>query len=142
MMPKRRPLVSTLTAVADVTLAYKKQLAADTQRSSVKAKAYPSQFETPQHAMRQAPSEGAARGASVRGAPTRSVRGRERKREGGQEWPGVRVEVGVVVWLEEGVEVIVWLGDGVSLGVGKMSAAGRHGRATPKRAEAGTVVWP
>ena len=47
--------------------------------------------------MRQAPSDEKASGASVRGAPTRSVRGRERKREGGQESPGVRVEVGVLV---------------------------------------------
>jgi hypothetical protein len=43
------------------------------------------------------------------------VWGSERKREGGQERPGVRVEVGVAVWLEEGVEVDVWLEEGVTL---------------------------
>ena len=46
--------------------------------------------------MRQAPSEAVAGGASVKGAPTRSVRGKARKREGGQERPGVRVVVGVL----------------------------------------------
>ena len=58
--------------------------------------------------MRQAPSEGTASGASVRGAPTRSARGRVRKREGGQEMPGVSVEIGVE-------EVDVWLGVGVAV---------------------------
>ena len=38
----------------------------------------------PQQAMRQAPSETVVRGASVRGVPTRSMRGMARKREGGQ----------------------------------------------------------
>ena len=101
--PKRRPLAMTLAAAVAVTLAYKKQLATGDQRSSVKAKTYPSQPGAPQQAMRQAPSEGTARGASVRGAPTRSVWGRAWKREEGQARPGVRVEVS----LEE--EVDVWL---------------------------------
>lgn len=65
----------------------------------------------PQQAMRQATSEGKARGASVRGAPTRSMRGRERKREGGHVRPGVRVKEGVTVWLGVEERVAAWLKD-------------------------------
>jgi hypothetical protein len=86
--PARRPLVMTLAGVVTVTLASIKQLASP-KRSSVKAKAYPSQPVAPQQAMRQAPSEETASGASERGAPMRSVRGSMRKREGGQAVPGV-----------------------------------------------------
>jgi hypothetical protein len=123
----------TLIAAIAVTLAYKKQLAAP-NRSSVKAKAYPSQPGAPQQAMRQAPSEETASGASVRGAPTRSVRGRERKREGGQERPGVRVEVGVAVvvavWLEDGDDVWFAEGDGVIRAISQqmLGIAQRKGR--------------
>jgi hypothetical protein len=123
----------TFAAAVAVMPENKKQLALP-KRSSVKARAYPSQFEIPQQAMRQAPSEGTVRGASVSGAPTRSVRGRERKREGGQERPGVRVKVGAVVWVEEGVTLEEGVMDGVSLG------DVRHGRATPERVEVGTLV--
>jgi hypothetical protein len=63
--------------------------------------------------MRQAPSEVVASGASVSGVPTKSVRGRARKREGGQDKPEVRVEVEEAVWLEEGVWVTVSLEEGV-----------------------------
>ena len=132
--PPWRPLLIILAGVLDETFASKKQLASP-KRSSVKAKAYPSQPSTPQHAMRQAPSEGTARGASVRGVPTRSVRGRKRKREAGRRDQG-RVEVGLAVWLKEDVTLEEGVMDGVSLG------AGRHGKATPEREEAGTVVWP
>ena len=150
--PSRRPLAMTLIAAIAVTLAYKKQLAAP-NRSSVKAKAYPSQPGAPQQAMRQAPSEETASGASVRGAPTRSVRGRERKREGGQERPGVSDLEGVkladgvtdrldvieedAVKLEELEVGAVKLGDTEELDVpdwlhvrefvGRTNGIGRHG---------------
>ena len=102
----------TLAGVVVETFASRKQLA-EPKRSSVKAKAYPSQAGISQQAMRQAPSEMAVRGASVMGVPTRSMRESERKREGRQERPEVRVDVGVAAWLEEGVDV--WLEEGVAV---------------------------
>ena len=60
--------------------------------SSLAAKEYPAQLGTPQQAIRQAFSD-ETETVPLR-VPTRSIRGRARKREGGQERPGVRVEVG------------------------------------------------
>ena len=65
-----------------------------------------------QQAMRQAPSETASCTAE-RGEPTRSVRGRGRKREGGQERPEVAVVDGVGVGEAVVVGVGVWLDDAV-----------------------------
>ena len=93
---ERRPLTAKLVGAVDVTLAYRKQLAAGERRSSEKANAYPSQAGMPQQAMRQAFSDSTAR-AAERGAATRSVWGRERKRAGGHVRPGVSVLEGLAV---------------------------------------------
>ena len=111
-----KPLTAKLVGAVEVTLAYRKQLAEAVKRSSVKANAYPSQAGVPQQAMRQAFSDSTAR-AAERGAPTRSVWGRERKRAGGHERPEVSVLKGLAVLEEEGVAVEVGELDGVMLAV-------------------------
>ena len=86
--------------------------------SSLAANEYPAQPGVPQQAIRQAFSDETE--TEPLRVPTRSIRGRARKREGGQERPGVRVMVGVSVGLFVGLAELLLVIAAVTDGVGNV----------------------